>query len=156
MYFENKFYGKILWWESFFEGYCCQREYRGPTIKKNYNFGETIFFTDFCFPQTKWIRLVSFINVVHKIDAINKNRSLEKLFSKENMFLLNRFEWRSYKCGGRGGCGVLKTDDRREKLSFRELFHRKSFHINVFVWFGIVYHWGYTQMMIETKSIFKI
>ena len=103
MYFENKFYGKILWWESFFEGYCCQREYRGPTIKKNYNFGETIFFTDFCFPQTKWIRLVSFINVVHKIDAINKNRSLQKLFSKENMFLLNRFEWRSYKCGGRGG-----------------------------------------------------
>ena len=34
LYFENKIYGKILWWESFFEGYCCQWEYRGPTIKK--------------------------------------------------------------------------------------------------------------------------
>ena len=145
---------QIQWNDSlmgkFFEGHCCQWEYRGPTIEKNYNLGEIIFFTDFCFPQIKLICLVSFINGVHKFDAINKNRSLEKLFFQENVFLLNRFEWRSFKWrgrgGGGGGVGVLKTDDRSEKVYFWELFHRKSIHINVFfglVWFiiGVTHKW---------------
>ena len=91
LYFENNFYGKILWWESFFKGHCCQWEYRGPTIEKKLYFGEIIFFTDFCFPQTKLIRLASFINGVHKNDAINKNASLEKLFFKAKVFLQKHF-----------------------------------------------------------------
>ena len=51
----------------------------GPPLKKVIHWRK-YFLTDFCFPQTKLIRLVSFINGVHKIDAVNKNRSLEKLF----------------------------------------------------------------------------
>ena len=140
MYFENKFCGKILWRENFFKGHCCQWEYREPTIEKNLYFGEIIFFTDICFPQTKLIRLASFINGVHKIDAINKNRSLEKLFSKKICFSLNRFEWHSYKLG------LPKTDDRREKMYFWDLFHRKSFHIIFFDWFGMNYQCGYTRI----------
>ena len=52
----------------------------GPPLKKVIHWRKCFFLTDFCFPQTKLIRLVSFINGVHKIDAINKNRSLEKFF----------------------------------------------------------------------------
>ena len=112
--------------------------------------GDIIFFTDFCFPQTKLIRLASFINGVHKIDAINRNRSLEKIFFRKMCFYINLFEWHSYKCG------LRKTDDRREKFYFWELFHRKSFLIIFFDWFGINYQWGYTWVMMEIKNIFKI
>ena len=87
------------------------------------------FFTDFCCPQKNWIRLVSFINVVHKIDAINKNRSLEILFSKENMFLLNRFEWRSYKWGGRvrGGVGYWRPMIEGKNYPFENFFTQSYF-----------------------------
>ena len=115
---------------------------------KNFYFGE-FFFTDFCFPQTKLIRLVSLINGVHKIVATNKNRSLEKLFLRKMCFSINLFEWHC--CTWR----LRKTDDRREKLYFWELFHRESFHINFFDWFGLNYQWGYTRMMMEIITIFK-
>ena len=112
--------------------------------------GDFISFTDFCFPQTKLIRLASFINGVHKIDAINKNRSLEKLFFRKMCFYIHLFEWHSYILG------LRKTDDRREKFYFWELFHRKSFLIIFFDWFGINCQWGYTRMMMEIKKLFKI
>ena len=108
-----------------------------------------ICFTDFCFRQTKLIRLVSLINGVHKIDATNKNRSLEKLFLRKVCFSINLFEWHCYIWG------LRKTDDRREKLYFWELFHRESFHINFFDWFGMNYQCGYTRMMMEIITIFK-
>ena len=52
----------------------------GPPLEKVIHWRKCFFLTDFCFPQTKLIRLVSFINGVHKNDAIHKNRSLEKFF----------------------------------------------------------------------------
>ena len=116
--------------------------------KKNYT-SEKLFFSAFCFPQTKLIRLISFINGVHKTDAINKNRSLE-IFFRKMCFSINLFEWQSYKWG------LLKTDDRREKIFFWERFHRNSFHIKFFDWFGMIYQWGYTPMMMEIKTIYKI
>ena len=48
--------------------------------KEKLYFGEKTFFLDVCSPQKKLIVLVCFINGVHRIDVINKNRSLEKLF----------------------------------------------------------------------------
>ena len=120
-----------------------------PPLKKNLYFGGIIFFTDICFPQTKLIHLASFINGVHKIDAINKNRSLEKPFSRKMFFSLNRFEWHSFKLG------LPKIDDRREKMYFWELFHRKSIHRIFFDWYAMNYQWGYTRMMMEIKTMFK-
>ena len=115
---------------------------------KNLYFGE-LFFTDFCFPQTKLVRLVSLVNGLHKIDATNKNRSLEKLFLRKVCFSINLFERHIYKWG------LRKTDERREKLYFWELFHRESIHIIFFDWFGMNYQWGYTRMMMEIKTILK-
>ena len=54
---------------------------------------------------------------------------------------------------GGGGVGLPKTDDRRENVYFWELFYRKSFHINFFVWFGMIYQWGYTRIMMAIKTI---
>ena len=90
-----------------------------PPLKKKILLRRNYFFTDFCFPETKLVRLVSIINGVYKIDAINKNRSLEYFFFKKMSFSINLFEWHSYKWG------LRKTDDRRGKIYFWELFHRK-------------------------------
>ena len=111
--------------------------------------GENFFLTDFCLPQTKLIRLVSFINGVHKMDAINKNRSLEKLLLRKMCFSINLFERHIYKWD------LRKTDDRREKIYFWELFHKKSFHRIFFDWYAMNYRWGYTRMMMEIKTMFK-
>ena len=116
---------------------------------KKFYFGESIFFTEFCFPQSKLIPLVSFINGVHKLDAINKKRNLEKLFLKKMCFSINLFERHNYKWD------LRKTDDRREKFYFWELFHKTSFHRIFFDWFGMNYQWGCTRMMMEIKTMFK-
>ena len=120
-----------------------------PSLKNKLYFGEVIFFTDFCFPQTKLTRLVSFISGVHKIDARKRNSSLRKPFLRKMCFSINLSEWHSYKWV------LRKTDDRREKLYFWELFHRKSFHIIFFDWFGVNYQWGYTRVMMEKKLYLK-
>ena len=53
LYFENNFYGKILWWECFFKGHCSQWEYRGPTIEKKFILWRNFFFHWLLFPSNK-------------------------------------------------------------------------------------------------------
>ena len=50
-YFENNFYGKILWWEIFLKDIVVSGSYRGPTIEKKIILWRNYFFTDFCSPQ---------------------------------------------------------------------------------------------------------
>ena len=117
----------------FLKGHCCQWEYRGPTIEKKLNFGEIIFFTDFCFPQTKLIRLASFIIGVHKNDAINKNTSLEEFFLRKRCFSKSIFEWHSYKWGY--GRPMIE----RKNFVWENFFSQKSISYNNFwlVWYEL-------------------
>ena len=94
--------------------------------------GDIISFTDFCFPQTKLIRLASFINGVHKIDAINRNRSLEKLFFRKMCFYINLFEWHNINVGY--GRPMIEG-----KILFLRTFSQKIVSYNFFwlVWYKL-------------------
>ena len=131
LYFENNFCGKILWWESFFKGRCCQWEYRGPTIEKKIILWRIYFFHWLLFPSNK----IDSFGIIHPWGKQNwcykQKYKFRKLFLRKLCFSLNDFEWHSYKWG------LLMTDDREENFYFWKLFHRKSFQISFFwlVWY---------------------
>ena len=80
IYFSIKNYGKILWWENFFEGHCCQWEYRGPTIeKKIYTLEKTFFSLNFVFLEIIWFVWYHSAMGVSTINDTNK-KNLRKKF----------------------------------------------------------------------------